>query len=86
VGPGLLLANRIFEEDYSSIGEEVSMTEQLFLIGEVSRRLDVKPHRIAYLYITRKLPEPELRLGNRRVFTEADVKLIAEALGKKEGR
>jgi DNA-binding transcriptional MerR regulator len=62
------------------------MTEQLFLIGDVSRRLDVKPHRIAYLYLTRKLQEPALRLGNRRIFTEADVKRIAEALGKKEER
>ena len=62
------------------------MTEQLCLIGDVSRKLNVPPHRIAYLYLTRKLPEPELRLGNRRVFTEADVRSIAQALSKKEDR
>lgn len=62
------------------------MTEDLFLIGDVSRRLNVPPHRIAYLYLTRKLPEPALRLGNRRIFTEADVRRIVEALGKKGGK
>lgn len=58
------------------------MTQQLFLIGEVSRQLNVRPHRIAYLYTTRKLPEPTLRLGNRRVFTKDDVRKVAKALAK----
>ena len=64
------------------------MIEELYLIGEVSRRLDVPAHRIAYLFLTRKLAEPELRLGNRRVFNETDVKRIAQALGlaQKEGQ
>jgi DNA-binding transcriptional MerR regulator len=63
------------------------MTERLCLIGDVARQLDVPPHRITYLFITRKLLEPELRLGNKRIFTEADVQRIAQALGlvKKEG-
>ena len=62
------------------------MNEQLFLIGDVARRLNVAPHRVAYLFLTRKLPEPQLRLGNRRIFTEADVRRVAEALGTKEER
>lgn len=60
------------------------MTQQLFLISDVSRKLNVPPHRIAYLFMTRKLPEPQLRLGNRRVFTLEDVRKVAKALGKKE--
>jgi DNA-binding transcriptional MerR regulator len=60
------------------------MTQQLFLISEVSRQLNVPQHRIAYLFMTRKLPEPQLRLGNRRVFTLEDVRKVAKALGKKE--
>jgi DNA-binding transcriptional MerR regulator len=62
------------------------MTQQLFLISDVSRQLNVPPHRIAYLFSTRKLPEPKLRLGNRRVFTVADVKRVAKALRGKEKR
>lgn len=56
------------------------MTEELFLISDVARRLNVPPHRVAYLYLTRKLPEPKLRLGNRRVFTTGEAKRAAKAL------
>ena len=58
------------------------MTEQLMLISELSRRLDVPAHRIAYLFVTRKLVEPKLRLGNRRVFATGDCRRVAKALGK----
>ena len=58
------------------------MSEELFLISDVAKRLDVPPHRVAYLFITRKLSEPRLRLGNRRVFTNADARRVAKALGR----
>lgn len=61
------------------------MTQQLFLISDVSRMLGVPAHRIAYQYMTRKLPEPSLKLGNRRVFTLADVQKVAKALGRPVG-
>ncbi len=54
--------------------------EHPYLISDLSRRLNVPPHRIAYLYMTRRLPEP-LRIGNRRLFNEADARQVAEALG-----
>jgi DNA-binding transcriptional MerR regulator len=62
------------------------MTQQLFLISEVSRQLNVPAHRIAYLYSTRKLPEPQLRLGNRRVFTLTDLQRVAKVIGKTEAK
>lgn len=58
------------------------MAQQLFLISDVSRMLGVPAHRIAYQFMTRKLPEPQLRLGNRRIFTLVDVGRIAKALGR----
>jgi len=58
------------------------MSEELFLISDVAKRLDVPPHRVAYLFLTRKLPEPKLRLGNRRLFTVGDAKRVAKALGR----
>jgi DNA-binding transcriptional MerR regulator len=70
------------ETTYSVKEKEVIMTQQLFLISDVSRQLNVPQHRIAYLFMTRKLPEPSLRLGNRRVFTLTDVQRVARALGK----
>jgi hypothetical protein len=57
------------------------MTKELFLLGDVSRRLNVPPHRISYLFVKRAIPEPLLRLGNRRVFTEEDGRAIAKMLG-----
>src|SRR4051812_8105627 len=57
------------------------MTQQLFLISDVARQLNVAAHRIAYLFMSRKLPEPQLRLGNRRCFTCDDVRKVARALG-----
>lgn len=62
------------------------MTQELLLTGDVARRLNVPPHRVSYLFMTRKLPEPQLRLGNRRVFTLADVQKVAKALGIKEDK
>ena len=58
------------------------MSEELFLISDVAKRLNVPPHRVAYLFITRKLPEPKLRLGNRRVFTNAEARKVAKALDR----
>jgi DNA-binding transcriptional MerR regulator len=55
---------------------------QLYLISDVSRLLGIPAHRIAYQYMTRKIPEPQLRMGNRRVFTIADVQRVAKALGR----
>lgn len=57
------------------------MTQKLYLLSDVAGQLNVQPHRIAYLFITRRLPEPRLRLGNRRIFTQGDINRIASALG-----
>lgn len=57
------------------------MTQELFLLGDLSRRLNVPPHRITYLFVKRAIPEPELRLGNRRVFTNEDGRAVAKLLG-----
>ena len=61
------------------------MTQQLFLISDVARQLGVANHRIAYLYMTRKLTEPQLKLGNRRIFTLDDIRKVAKALGRSVG-
>ncbi len=63
----------------------------LHLLGDVSRKLGCEPYRIVYLLTTGKVPEPRLRLGNRRLFTTDDIARIAARLGinleqLKEGR
>jgi DNA-binding transcriptional MerR regulator len=50
------------------------------LIGDLAKRLDVPPYRIAYLLTTRQLPEP-MRIGNRRIFNETEARQVAKAMG-----
>ena len=56
---------------------------KLLLLGEVARVVRCQPHVITYLLTTAKVPEPALRLGNRRVFTEQDVERIQTLLKQK---
>jgi hypothetical protein len=51
-----------------------------FLLGDVARILRCQPYQIVYLLTTRQVPEPALRIGNKRVFTIADMQRIAEKL------
>jgi hypothetical protein len=57
------------------------MTQELYLLGDISRKLKVPQHRIVYLFASQAVQEPKLTLGNRRVFTVEECKLIAEKLG-----
>jgi DNA-binding transcriptional MerR regulator len=51
------------------------------LLADVARTLGCQPHRIVYLLSSGQVPEPALRLGNRRIFTRADIDRIAAKLG-----
>lgn len=44
-----------------------------YLLNEVARLVGVRGHRISYAITNGHLPEPEERLNNHRLFTEADV-------------
>jgi hypothetical protein len=57
------------------------MTQELFLLGDISRKLKVPQHRIVYLFASQAVTEPKLTLGNRRVFSVEECKVIAEKLG-----
>lgn len=47
-------------------------------LRDVSDLLNVKPYRIEYLFANKLLPEPDLRVGGRRVFTPEDVQRLAK--------
>jgi hypothetical protein len=57
------------------------MTQELFLLGDISKKLKVPQHRIVYLFASQAVAEPKLTLGNRRVFTVEECRVIAEKLG-----
>ena len=56
------------------------MEGSIYNLGDVARMLGVKPHHITYALSSGGVPEPRLRLGNRRVFTQDDVRCLAEHL------
>ena len=53
------------------------MNEQLLSIREVASLLRVQPYQIAYLLTTGRVPEPKIRLGNRRAFGHEDIQRLA---------
>jgi hypothetical protein len=52
------------------------MREQ-YLLGEVAKVLGRKPHQIIYPMVTGKIPEPQSRIANKRLFTSEDVERLA---------
>ena len=48
-----------------------------YLLGEVSRVLGRKPHQIVHLLTSGKIPEPQVRISNKRLFVLEDVERLA---------
>lgn len=53
------------------------MDTQYLLLNDVARILGVKAHQIAYALATGQVAEPGLRVSNKRVFGEEDVRRLA---------
>jgi hypothetical protein len=51
--------------------------ERQYLLGEVAKMLNRKPHQITHLLTTRKIPEPAQRIANKRLFAAEDVQSLA---------
>jgi DNA-binding transcriptional MerR regulator len=52
-------------------------------LKDVARVLDIKPYRIEYLLANGIVPEPQLRVAGRRLFTPDDVQRLAKHFGVK---
>ncbi len=61
------------------------MHQHFYTTGELAKRLDIAPYKIHYLLSCHKISEPNLRIGSRRVWTEAEITPIAERLKTKKG-
>ena len=55
--------------------------EKHYLLGEVAKVLRRKPHQIVHLLTTGKIPEPQQRISNKRLFTAEDVIRLAVISG-----
>jgi MerR HTH family regulatory protein len=51
--------------------------EKHYVLAEVSKILGRKPHQIVYLLTSGRIPEPEQRIANRRLFSAEDVTRLA---------
>jgi len=48
-----------------------------FLLGEVARVLGRKPHHVTHALVSGQVPEPAMRIANRRMFSRDDVTRLA---------
>lgn len=51
------------------------------LLNDVARLLGVKGYQIAYALTNGLVPEPALRISNKRVFEQKDIERLAEHFG-----
>ena len=51
--------------------------QEHYLLGEVAKVLGRKPHQIVHLLTTGKIPEPQVRIANKRLFVFEDVERLA---------
>jgi len=57
------------------------MKHQNLLLKDVAALVGVKPYQITYAISVGLLPEPELRISNKRVFQAKDLQTIAAHFG-----
>ena len=55
--------------------------DEFLTLKQVATLLNLQHHRIHYALVTRRIPEPALRVSNRRIFQHADVVRIASHFG-----
>ena len=74
--------------EYSVSTQDLHMSatpQSMPTVGVISRELHVPVHRVEYVIRSRDI-RPLARAGNARVFSDADVKIIAEELQRIRGR
>ena len=57
------------------------MTKRHFLLNDVARMLKLKPYKITYALSVGLVPEPALRISNKRIFQEKDIERLARHFG-----
>lgn len=57
------------------------MTKRHFLLKDVARKLKVKPYKLTYALSVGLVPEPELRISNKRIFQIEDIERLAAHFG-----
>jgi hypothetical protein len=61
--------------------EEKIMSKKHMLLRDVARILKRKPYQISYAISVGLVPEPELRISNKRIFQAEDIDRLAAYFG-----
>ena len=70
-------------EDFPNQTEEELAMPQTMSMQDCARILRVQSYRIQYAYAHDRVPEPQLRIAGRRVFTVEDLQQLAKHFGIK---
>jgi hypothetical protein len=60
------------------------MPKELLLLREAAKRIGVRPHQLDYAVLSGFIPQPALRLGTMRVWTEGDLKTAKRYFASKQ--
>ena len=55
--------------------------KKLFLLSEVAGVLRKKPWHVVYAITSGAVSEPKLRIGNKRIFVDQDIRRLASHFG-----
>ena len=55
--------------------------QQLLGLGDVSRIVGIARHKIEYAIANGAIPEPQIRIANKRAFSPEEIQNIAEYFG-----
>jgi hypothetical protein len=56
---------------------------EYYLLNEVARRLQVRPHKVVYAITSGQVEDVGLRIGGRRIFRPSDIQRLARHFGVK---
>ena len=62
------------------------MTQPLYLLNEVAKLVKRKPYQVSYLISIGAIPEPKLRINNKRVFTPEEVVQVQSVIEERAAR
>ena len=60
------------------------MKNNMCLLREVAMILNIAPHRVNYALVSGAVPEPAIRLGNRRIFQTEDIERLQKHFQNKK--
>jgi hypothetical protein len=75
---GIIVIEKMTYETFPGQTKEELVMSQTMSMGECARVLQVQSYQIQYAYAHGRVPEPELRIGGRRIFMPEDVRRLAE--------